>query len=136
MYGIKCYRVILVVTMLLLSSVISAEQRWTAKTEAGKFSLSIYPQAGRYQIGNYHSWIIQVKDNKSKTVSDAQLSFSGGMIGHGHGMPSEPSIKPLGEGKYLMEGVLFSMAGEWTFYFLVQTPDLQDRARFDIHLKF
>jgi len=123
--------------MLLLSSVISAaEQRWSAKTEAGKFSLSIYPQAGKYQIGDYHSWIIQVKNNKGQMVSDAQLGFSGGMIGHGHGMPSEPSIKPLGEGKYLMEGVLFSMAGEWTFYFLVQTAGLQDKARFDISLEF
>jgi len=42
----------------------------------------------------------------------------------------------LGNGDYLVEGVLFNMAGKWTLQFLVQTPQQTDRVRFEFDVSF
>lgn len=134
---IKSNKAILFFIFLLISASACAEQRWRTKTQNGQFLVTISPQSGFYQIGDYHDWIIEVKDGNGKLVSNANVSISGGMLGHGHGLPSQPVINPIdGDGKYLLEGMLFSMAGEWTLLFLVQTSKVQDRARFDINLTF
>ena len=129
--------VLLCVLVLLLASTVNASPSWTAKTAAGHFQVSLQPQASQYSIGEYHNWILRLKDEDGQPVANARLALSGGMIGHGHGMPSKPAISATKQaGEYLIEGMLFSMVGDWTLVITVQTPDHQDTARFDIELVF
>ena len=103
----------------------------------GKFKLFIFPATGQISIGEYQEWIIVVRDHADRIVEDAYLAISGGMIAHGHGLPSKPQIQHyLGEGRYLIEGVLFNMAGTWTLQFIVQTKEQVDRVRFDFEVAF
>ena len=42
------------------------------------------------------------------------------MPDHRHGMNYRPSLKPLGDGRYRAEGLMFHMPGRWEFLFEVR----------------
>ena len=59
------------------------------------------------------------------------------MAAHGHGLPSQPLVTQyLGEGKYLIEGILFNMAGAWTLVIAIKNDNMIDTAQFDMTLDF
>ena len=129
--------IVLFTFAMLFNSSYAAENQWQKTSEAKHFTITIAPQQGRYTIGEYHQWIIEVKNSAAKPVENAQITMGGGMVGHGHDLPSQPVVtRYLGEGKYLIEGVLFNMMGDWTLLFAIQTPSVADRVRFDIALTF
>ena len=100
------------------------------------FQVKIFPVEGDYKIRDFHNWVIEVTD-ESGPVEGAAILMSGGMDAHGHGLPSQPEVtKALGAGRYLIEGVLFNMAGLWNLQFLIRTQKIEDLARFDITLEF
>jgi hypothetical protein len=63
---------------------------------------------------------------------DVQLCAKGGVSGahltkadasmpaHKHGMNYRPTIKPLGDGRFRIDGMMFHMAGQWQLAFEVQ----------------
>lgn len=101
------------------------------------FQVSISPQQQRMPIGDYHNWQLVLTDANGEVVNDARFKVSGGMVEHGHGLPSQPQVtRYLGGGRYLVEGLLFNMAGQWTLQFIIDTPMFSDRARFDFDVAF
>jgi len=67
-------------------------------------------------VSQYHAWVISVRDLEGKGIESVRFSLDGGMPAHGHGLPSQPQVTEyLGNGNYLLEGVLFSMPGKWQF---------------------
>ena len=101
------------------------------------FKVSIGPAEGTTLINEYHSWILHLEDASGNHIQDASFAISGGMVAHGHGLPSKPIVSEyLGNGDYLIEGVLFNMSGIWTLQFIIQTPTVSDRVRFDFEVKF
>jgi hypothetical protein len=101
------------------------------------FKVSIWPAEGTTLINEYHSWILHLEDASGNHIKDASFTISGGMVAHGHGLPSKPVVsRYLGNGEYLIEGVLFNMSGIWTLQFIIQTPTVSDRVRFDFEVKF
>ena len=118
-------------------TVYAARPSWEEFSQSGSLKAVIHPEAERYQVGQFHNWIIVVKDSSGTPVENAKIVVGGGMLGHGHGLPSQPIVsKHLGNGRYLIEGVLFNMSGVWTLNYLIQTPTFKDRVRFDIELSF
>ena len=115
----------------------AAESRWTTTSEAGLYEVALAPRDGKPPIGAFHEWIIEVRDQTGAGVYPARLSFDGGMPGHGHGLPTAPSVSEhLGEGRYRLEGVRFNMAGAWTLMVGVDAAPGRDRAQFEIELGF
>lgn len=54
-------------------------------------------------------------------VSVAQLTKAdASMPAHKHGMNYRPTIKPLGNGRFRIDGMMFHMAGQWQLAFEVQ----------------
>jgi len=47
----------------------------------------------------------------------ATLAVDARMPGHGHGMNYKPSVKPAGDGRYRVEGMMFHMPGQWELAF-------------------
>lgn len=65
-------------------------------------------------IGRYHNWSIVLTDEKQVPVQTASIAVSGGMPTHGHGLPTTPQVtQNLGNGHFLIEGMLFNMSGQW-----------------------
>ena len=109
----------------------------TAPSLDRAFDVRVFPRDGEVLVGRYHQWIIQVTDANRNVVDNASMTVAGGMEAHGHGLPSKPQItRYLGDGQYLIEGMLFNMAGRWTLLFVIQTPQVMDRVRFDFDIEF
>ncbi|MEL6543718.1 MAG: FixH family protein [Myxococcota bacterium] len=106
-----------------------SEPRFKATTERGDYRIEAWPQAGRIRIGSFEAWVISVSDASDQPVTDASLRVDGGMAAHGHGLPSQPEVSgTLAPGVYVLEGLKFSMAGEWTLIVDIQTTGRSARA--------
>ena len=47
----------------------------------------------------------------------AALGVDARMPAHGHGMNYKPSVKPAGDGRFRVEGLMFHMPGQWELVF-------------------
>ena len=80
------------------------------------------PLDGKPALNKFQSWHLIVTDSDDQPVSQARITIGGGMPGHGHGMPTQPQVtRALGEGRFLVEGIKFNMAGDWQFTVIVES---------------
>lgn len=74
-------------------------------------------------------------DSLGAAVDGATITVSGGMPEHGHGLPTQPRVtRALGEGRYQVDGVRFSMPGWWVLTFRVDATAGQDSVTFNLKL--
>jgi len=68
-------------------------------------------------------------------VAGAVISIDGGMKAHGHGLPTEPKvIEEEQPGSYRIDGLKFSMPGEWLLGFKIRAGKLSDQVVFKLKL--
>jgi len=135
----RLFAVILFAVWFSISANAADNPRWALNelTDQGFFTLALQPKDGEPVIGDFHDWIIEVTDENGKGIENAEFRFDGGMAAHGHGLPSQPTVTQyLGEGKYLIEGLLFNMAGDWTLMVAVKKGSFIDTAQFVMTLDF
>ncbi len=76
-------------------------------------------KAQRIPMARHFALDVQVCDRGG--VSVAQLTKAdASMPAHKHGMNYRPTIKPLGDGRFRIDGMMFHMAGQWQLAFEVQ----------------
>ncbi len=131
-----CWLVILLTSTPLQALPLQAPAvSWRATSIMGMYQLTISPRAGRYVLGQYHDWIVHIENKNQQIITDAHLSIDGGMVAHGHGLPSQPQVtRYLGNGDYLIEGMLFNMAGSWTLLIKIDTSIGTDQAQVQLEL--
>ncbi len=100
------------------------------------FSVSYESDLQPLPINKIHSWTLSVTTPDGRPVKDAEILIDGDMPEHGHGFPTRPEItEKLGNGRYLAEGIKFSMPGWWTVMFHIRTTDKEDSVTFNLLLK-
>jgi len=78
---------------------------------------------------------LALTDATGAAVDSATITVDGAMPEHGHGMPTQPRVtRALGDGRYQVEGVRFSMPGWWTLTFRVESPAGRDSVTFNLSL--
>ena len=108
----------------------------TAMSESGDYRFTLYSQASPIPLKKIHSWILKVETKSGEPIEKAKLFVFGGMPQHQHGFPTKPRIKKyLGEGKYLVEGIKFSMPGYWEMRFNMKLTRIPERVIFKINLR-
>ena len=108
---------------------------WQAVSPSGAFVVEAGPRDGSAPIGQFHHWTVRVLDAAGEPVYPARIGLSGGMPGHGHGMPSQPQVTDyLGDGRYLIEGMNFNMAGAWVLVFGIEADGRRDRVELEVEL--
>ena len=76
-------------------------------------------KAQRIPMARHFALDVQLCDKGG--VSVAQLTKAdASMPAHKHGMNYRPTIKPLGDGRFRVDGMMFHMAGRWQLAFEVQ----------------
>lgn len=101
----------------------------------GLYTVSIEPEAGSFQQGEMHSWLITLATPAGMPVEDAKITVDGGMPEHHHGLPTSPAATAsLGAGRYRVEGVKFNMSGWWQLRFAISTTAGDDEAVFNLKL--
>ena len=101
-------------------------------SEQSQFQVSYQSQSDPIPLNQIHPWILHIKDIAGQPVEDAIVTIDGGMPTHNHGLPTEPVATELGNGDYLVEGIKFSMTGDWEMWFYIQTETVSDRVKFDL----
>lgn len=91
-------------------------------TTEHKYIVALQPQSEFIAINQLHAWEIKVSSPDGSPVLHAHINVDGGMPQHGHGLPTKPKVtQELGEGRYLLEGMKFSMTGWWVIKLKVET---------------
>jgi hypothetical protein len=100
------------------------------------FKVSFTSRLDPIVIDRMHSWELKVETPDGQPVSGAQITIDGGMPQHGHGLPTEPAVtQELGDGRYLVGGMKFSMPGWWIVNFHIKARDREDSVTFNLLLK-
>lgn len=75
-------------------------------------------KAQRIPMARHFGMEVQLCDKGG--VSTAQLTrVDASMPAHKHGMNYRPTIRPLGDGRFRIDGMMLHMAGQWEFAFEV-----------------
>ncbi|MFK7913255.1 MAG: cytochrome-c peroxidase [Pseudomonadales bacterium] len=94
-------------------------------TERGAYRVILEPQERDQPIpvGRLHAWEVTVETADGERFIPGQISIGGGMPAHGHGLPSAPAVtRHLGNGRFLIEGMLFNMTGAWQLRLAITGP--------------
>jgi hypothetical protein len=106
--------------------------RLSKPSTEGRYLVSMRQLEQDPAINRIHAWEVSVKTSTGQPVSDARIGVSGGMPQHHHGFPTNPRVtESLGEGRYLLDGVKFSMTGWWQFKLQVDSASGSDLAVFN-----
>ena len=101
----------------------------------GLYVAAIAPETGGFTQGKLQSLVLTLRTPDGKPVEGATVAISGGMPAHGHGLPTSAEVTAyLGDGRYRVEGVKFSMTGLWELRFAVSAPAGNDEAVFNLVL--
>jgi hypothetical protein len=112
------------------------DQAASKMSRDGLYQISYESRVDPVPVNRIHSWSITVKTKDGKPVENAKIKIAGDMPEHGHGFPTEPEVTGyLGEGKYLVEGIKFSMPGWWVVEFHVMAGGKMDNAGFNLVVK-
>lgn len=107
----------------------------TKNSAKGVYSLAIAPESGEPKQGELHAWVVTVTTRQGAPVEGAVITVEGGMPEHAHGLPTSPQATAyLGEGRYRIEGVKFSMGGWWQLKLGIAGPAGDDEATFNLVL--
>ncbi|MGX5846980.1 FixH family protein [Mesorhizobium sp. PL10] len=107
----------------------------TKKTDNGLYVASFVPERGVVRQGELESWLLTLKTKTGASVERAAIAISGGMPQHSHGLPTSPQVTDyLGEGRYRIEGLKFTMSGWWQFRFAISSGAGSDTVLFNVVL--
>lgn len=100
------------------------------------FKVSFTSKLDPVVIARMHSWELKVETPDGLPVNGARITVNGGMPQHGHGLPTEPAVtQELGDGRYLVGGMKFSMPGWWVVNFHIRAKDKEDTVTFNLLLR-
>ena len=107
----------------------------TKKTDNGLYMASFVPERGVVRQGELESWLLTLKTKTGASVERAAIAISGGMPQHNHGLPTSPQATDyLGDGRYRIEGVKFTMSGWWQLHFAISATAGSDTVLFNVVL--
>lgn len=107
----------------------------TRMSQRDRFKVSIRSESYPVPLSQMHSWSVHVEMPDGTPVSDADIGIFGSMPAHKHGLPSRPRVTENRDGgDYLVEGVKFTMPGEWQLILIITADGKRDKATFRITL--
>ena len=104
-------------------------------TGSGLFVAAIRPQSGAVRVGELQSWQLTLSTKDGAPVEYAAVDISGGMPRNGTLLPTSPQVADyLGQGRYRIDGMKFSMRGWWQLRLTVSAAQGSDSVVFNIVL--
>lgn len=86
------------------------------------FNVTYSTPSGPPTINRIHSWIVHIESAEGMPVENAEITVTGGMPEHDHGLPTVPRVtRELGGGDYVLDGMRFHMRGRWEIELTIST---------------
>jgi len=101
----------------------------------GRYEVAYTPEVDPIPKRTLHAWTFEVRTRDGRPVDGATLKVGGGMPDHGHGLPTAPVVREaLGGGRYVVDGLKFSMGGYWVVDLAIDSSAGADVVRFELQL--
>jgi hypothetical protein len=105
------------------------------ETVSGKYLIQYQFNPDSVPKNEHFSVKISLSLKNENTMPDGlTIKVNADMPSHGHGMNTEPEIKQLSSGEFLVDGLLFHMGGDWELYIDVMEDGIPDRATIPLKL--
>jgi hypothetical protein len=115
----------MIVTGLLPLASFAEGDSWL--TRSGYYRVSYQSELQPVAINRIHTWIFHIATAEGAPVDDAEITVTGGMPLHNHGLPTAPRMTAdLGNGDYRVEGMRFHMNGDWELLVTVDVAGRRD----------
>jgi hypothetical protein len=106
--------------------------RLSHPSERMTYVVTMRPIEEPVAIDRLHAWEISLTSAAGVPVTHARIGFDGGMPQHGHGFPTSPRVTgELGDGRYRLDGMKFSMSGWWEMKLTIDSAIGLDKATFN-----
>jgi hypothetical protein len=105
-------------------------------SDGGSFKLTINSAPRTIPLNEMFELTIEVRP--AKKLNDPNpiwLSINASMPAHQHGMNTKPRVEDMGNGKFVVRGMLFHMAGDWELAFDVVKGSIREHAKTAINLE-
>ena len=101
----------------------------------GLYQVTLEPPANQPPINQMHAWQVKLATRDGTPVKGARFAVGGGMPQHGHGFPTRPRVtRELPDGRYVLDGMKFSMPGWWDLKLDIESTAGADRVAFNMVL--
>lgn len=108
----------------------------TRRSDQGLFQVTYASAKSPISINQIHAWTVHLETVDGQIVEQAEITVTGGMPQHGHGLPTQPQMtETLGNGDFLVEGLKFNMSGWWEVTFHITANSQSDSITFNLVLK-
>jgi hypothetical protein len=98
-------------------------------TDGGSFELTLVSTPQPIPLNELFELAVEVRAiRKLDDPNPVWLDVLATMPAHKHGMNTLPRVEDLGDGRFLVRGVLFHMAGEWELEFDVVKGRIHEHA--------
>ena len=102
------------VVFLLFTPQMLAAEIYDGPTQESKYHVVLDAPVDGVRLNRVQEWTVTLRDEEGEPITPRSLVFLGGMPGHGHGLSSSPRVtEQLSPGRFLIDGVLFHMYGDW-----------------------
>jgi hypothetical protein len=124
-----------VLALMVMSAFLMAFNTKGVSTEQGLYSVDVQSASDPVMIGK-NTMTATIKDAKSLKPVEKKLTIEviPWMAAHEHGSSDIAVITYLGKGQYRMEGINFTMLGDWEVYLKLRDGDKEDSAVFNVHV--
>jgi YtkA-like len=127
--------VVLLVLAVVAAPAASAREAGTSvRSKHGIYQVTVTPRPAQSPVGRLHTWRLALRKAHGGFVAHAKIAVDGDMPEHGHGLPTQPRVRELGGGRYVVEGMKFQMGGLWYVEFAIKARPGKDVARFEFVL--
>jgi len=132
----NCTVTIIAILFLILTPILYAFDKKQVVTEQGFYLLTVEVVTKPIKVGK-NTFKIMIADRKTgKPVGEKlALEVIPWMPKHEHGVTEIPLIKEIGKGVYNIEGVNFSMPGDWEVYIKIKNNEKEDTGVFDVKVE-
>ncbi len=104
-------------------------------SDSGRYRIDYRSQLDPIPINQIHAWTLHLSRADGQPVDGAELTVTGGMPAHDHGLPTAPQVtRALGGGDYRLEGLRFHMNGYWELTVNIRVDGARDTATLTLRL--
>lgn len=125
---------IMALGLVAFGSVAHAEVAGATRSAQENFQIVLEVDPSTLPLNEFVELKVMVYDAADALVPNATISIGGGMPGHGHGLPTSPEVRSNADGSYVVEGLKFSMPGQWVLVFDILANGTSDSATVEFGL--
>ena len=98
------------------------------------YIVKVFSDSNPIVLNRIHDWQLSI-ERDNEPVSEANITLTGGMPNHDHGLPTRPEVSFKSEpGRYTVEGIRFHMPGLWQIIINISGIDPVDTAIIEFKL--